>query len=132
MKRLLLALALGLSSPALAQQSVFIPATQQSTIVAGTVATTLIITGVAGKSTYITGLYQAPLATSTVQWISGTGATCGTGTVNLTGSMVFTTGNQAIAIGDGSGTFMVAGPGLSVCVIIGTAAAPGWVSWAQF
>ena len=133
MKKLSVAflLFLGLTSSLMAQQSVVVPATMASITIVGNTATTLLVTGQAGKSIYVTAVDLIPVATSVVQFIQGTGATCGTGTSNLTGSLVFSAG-QTYLKGDGYGTFWVLSPGNSLCVIIGTALAPGSLAYAQF
>ena len=129
---LLLALALGLASLEASAQP-FIPGTQQTTSIVGTVGTALLITNpnpaTTGPRVYVTAIALVPVATATIQFISGTGATCATGTVNLTGVMTFSAG-QTVMIGDGYGAVLVAGPGLSVCAIIAVAVAPGLIAFA--
>src|SRR6266478_3817984 len=120
MKKLSVAflLFLGLTSSLLAQQSVIVPATMASITIVGNTATALLVTGQAGKSIYVTAVDLIPVAGSTVQFIQGTGPTCGTGTSNLTGSLVFSAG-QTYLKGDGYGTFWVLAQGNSLCVVIG-------------
>lgn len=133
MKRLALILLLfGLFSPVQAQQSVVVPATTNQIAVAGTVATiTKIITGVTGKSIYVTALVLVPVATSVVTFSYGTGTNCGTGTTVLSGAMTFAAG-QTINHGSGYGTVMVVPQANDLCITIATAAAPGTLSYSLF
>ena len=132
MKRLVLLFVL-LATPAVAQQSVFVPATMfSSPITISTATTTLLITGVSGKSTYITQVNVVAAGTGNIQFISGTGSTCGTGTVNLSGNYQLTA-QQGFAMGTGNGTFWVAGSGLNVCAVTSAnVGMPGSIAYAQF
>lgn len=134
MKKLWLALfliCLGFA-PARAQQSTIVPATMFSApVVGGVTAGTLLITGQAGKSIYITALDLVPVATSVVQLIQGTGATCGTGSSAALGTMTFSAG-QTLNMGSGNGAIIALASGNSLCIIITTAAAPGSIAWAIF
>lgn len=129
---ILLALCWALA-PALAQQSVFVPATTASVAVTiSSATTTLLITGVSGKSIYVTGALIIADGTGSIQFKAGTGATCGTGTVNLTGNMALTA-QQGFAMGVGNGTFWVAPQGFSVCATTNAAVGmPGSLSYAIF
>jgi len=131
MKRLLLALFL-FASPAFAQQSVQIPATMFSTPISfGTTTASAIVAGIAGKQIYVTSLVQVPASGAVVTWEYGTaGTNCTTPTV-LTGAMTMTT-SQEITFGTGNGAIMVVPQGASLCVIISTAAAPGWLTFSQY
>jgi hypothetical protein len=132
MKKLALSLlALLLLIGTVRAQPVFVPATTASVQVAGTVATTLLVTGVPGKQIYMTGGNLLVAATGTVQFIAGTGATCGTGTVNLTAVMTFTS-QGFLPLGDGFGAMLVVPPGLSLCIVNGVAAGPGWLAYGIF
>lgn len=115
-----------------AQQSVVVPATTNQISVAGTVAVrTKIITGVSGKSIYVTGGVLIPVATAVVTFSYGTGTNCGTGTTALTGDMTFAAG-QILPLGIGNGTTMVVPSGNDLCITIATAAAPGFLSYSLF
>lgn len=128
---LILALLASLS-PALAQQSVFVPATTVQIAVAGTVAVrTKIVSGIVGKSIYITALALVPVATSAVTLSVGTGTNCGTNTATLTGILTFTTG-QVLTLGTGNGAILVVPSGFDLCITIATAAAPGALAYSQF
>lgn len=123
-------LSLGLA-PAQAQQ-VVVPATTASIPVAGTVAArTKIISGIAGKSIYITSMALVPVATAAVTISVGTGTNCGTNTATLTGVLTFSAG-QTLSLGVGNGAVLVAPVGADVCITVGTAAAPGSISYSQF
>lgn len=112
---------LGLASAALAQQSVFVPATTAQISVAGTVAaSTRIVTGIAGKRIYVTNVNLIPVATSVVTFTYGTGTNCGTGTTSITGAMTFAAG-QVLNLGIGNGAVFVLPPGNDLCITIATA-----------
>lgn len=132
MKKILLALALAAwPSLGLAQQAVFTPATMASVSIAGTVATaTALVSGIAGKSIYVTSVNLVPLATSVVTFTSGTGATC-TSPTNLTGALTFAAG-QTYSLGSGYGAVLVVPQGQSLCITIATAVAPGSLAYSQF
>ena len=132
MFRLALLALLLLAAPAGAQQSVFVPATTTQIAIAGTVAVrTSIITGVAGKSIYVTALYLAPVATSVVTLSTGTGTDCGTDTATITGAMTFAAG-QTLSMGTGNGAVLVVPPATDLCITIATAAAPGFIAYSIF
>lgn len=134
MKRLALAFAFLLWPLwALAQQSVFVPATTASApITISTATTTRLVLGVNGKQVYVTGALIVAGGTGSIQFIAGTGATCGTGTVNLTGNIALTA-QQGFAMGVGNGTFWVAPSGFSVCATTDSnVGMPGSISYAIF
>lgn len=134
MLRTIAALTLLLASvcAALAQQSVFVPATTSSIQIAGTVAaSTRIVTGIAGKRIYVTSLLLTPVATAVVTFTTGTGTNCGTNTANVTGAMTFAAG-QEVNLGTGNGAFWALPAGFDLCVTIATAVAPGSLSYAIF
>lgn len=122
-----------LAPPAQAQQSVVVPATTNQIAIAGTVATsTKIVSGVSGKSIYVTAVLLVPVATSVVTFTTGTGTNCGTGTANVTGALTFTTGNIGVNLGTGNGAVWVIPQGNDLCITVGTAAAPGSLAYALF
>ncbi|MGH8863094.1 MAG: hypothetical protein ACREVZ_00355 [Burkholderiales bacterium] len=101
-------------------------------IVAGAAATTKIITEIANQTIYVCGYQVSQIATAgTLQWITGTGATCGTGTVNKTGAMGVTA-SQPIAY-SGTGTAFRGGVGDAVCLTTTGAAgtAAGIITFVQ-
>ncbi len=122
-----------LASPAFAQSGVYVPATTGTIAVAGTVAaSTKIITGVSGKSTYITAINLIPsAATGSILLNAGTGTNCGTNTTALTGTMVFAAG-QYLDVGTGYGALLVAPQGYDVCITIAAETAPGFIAYSQF
>ena len=133
MMKLLLAVLLSIvSTEAWSQQSVVTPSTTNSIAITGTVATTtVIVTGVASKSVYVTSVALVPVATSVVTFTQGTGAACATGTSSVTGAMTFNAG-QVLTLGDGYGAVWALLPGNSLCITVGTVAAPGSLSYSQF
>lgn len=115
-----------------AQQSIFVPATTNQISVAGTVATaTKIVTGITGKSIYVTGVALIPVATSVVTFTYGTGTNCGTGTGSISGAMTFAAG-QTLTFGIGNGAIFVVPSGNDLCITIATAAAPGALAYSIF
>ena len=119
-----LLLLLGLVVAAPAQQSVVVPATTAQIAIAGTVAaSTRIVTGISGKSIYVTALALVPVATSVVTFTTGTGNNCGTGTANVTGAMTFAAG-QSIAHASGNGAIFVIPQGNDLSITIATAHVP--------
>jgi hypothetical protein len=129
--RWILALGLCLWASWAQAQSFSIPVTQFSVSITGTVGTQQVIPPIAGLRGYITHIALIPVATSTVQFTAGTGATCGTGTVNLTGVMTFAAG-QVLPIGSGNGGILTGPLNAGICIVIGVAAAPGAIGAAQF
>ncbi len=123
---------LGLITSAFAQQSVIVPATTNQISIAGTVATsTRIVTGISGKSIYVTAILLVPVATSVVTFTTGTGSNCGTGTANVTGALTFTA-IQTVSHGIGNGAVFVIPQGNDLCITIATAAAPGSLAYSIF
>lgn len=121
------------ASAALAQQSVFVPATTNSIQIVGTVAaSTRIVTGAAGKRIYITALMLMPTtAAAVVTFTSGTGTNCGTNTANVTGAITFTT-TEMLAWGTGNGALLVLPAGADLCITIAAQAAPGALAYSIF
>jgi hypothetical protein len=84
-------------------------------ITAAAAGTTKIITESGNLTIYVCGYQASQIATAaTVQWITGTGATCGTGTVNKSAAMGVTA-SQPFTYGPGSTLFSGA-PGAAVCM----------------
>jgi hypothetical protein len=112
-----LALALGalvfLEGPALSQ-----PAQCGRTAPgASAAATTLVITGQAGGQIHLCGWDVTATAASTFQIVTGTGATCGTNTVNITAAHAMTGQNTINTSAATPGRFS-APVGNSICVIV--------------
>lgn len=124
---------LGLATAALAQQSVVVPATMFSVpINISTATTTLIVTGVSGKSIYVTQMNIEAAGTGNIQYIAGTGATCGTNTVNLTGTYTFTP-QTGLSVGIGNGAIWPLPSGFSLCAVTSAAVGmQGSLSYAIF
>lgn len=96
-----------------------------------TATTTLLITGVAGRQVRIGTEHLFVAAADNLEYIEGTGATCGTGTVGMIGgatsglSMVFGA-SGGIVEGSGLGTLLqTATAGDSVCMVTSTTANVG-------
>lgn len=125
-------LVLGYIESAPAQQAVVVPATTNQISVAGTVAAaTKIVSGITGKSIYVTGMALIPVATSVVTFTTGTGTNCGTSTASVTGAMTFAAG-QTLTYGVGNGAIFVLPQGNDLCITIATAAAPGSLAYSIF
>lgn len=92
-----------------------------------TATTTLIVTGVSGRHVRICGISLVTAGANNVALISGTGATCGTGTTGMTGGTTAATGynfaaNGGISQGTGIGEInRTNATGDSVCIITSAA-----------
>lgn len=80
--------------------------------------TTKIVTGAAGKKTYITHARFHASGTTTAKLVTGTGANCGTSTADLTETLDLGA-NDGETFGSGLGAVIIAGAGLDVCVFNG-------------
>jgi hypothetical protein len=126
-----LALAMGLGlTGALAQ-----PAQCGRTVVGSSAAaTTLVIAGAVGSNIHLCGWDVTATAAGTFQLISGTGATCGTGTVNITAAHNIGAATALASSGATPGRYstptpVAPNPPPSICVIVtGT----GPVQWTIF
>lgn len=89
--------------------------------------TTLLITGVAGRQVRIASFELSTAGADNIEWIEGTGATCGTGTAGMVGGTTTGTGyvflaNGVITRGSGIGTVLsTATSGDSVCMVTSAA-----------
>jgi hypothetical protein len=96
-------------------------------VTVSTATTTLLVTGVSGRHVRICGLSLVTTAANNVALISGTGATCGTGTTGMTGGTTAATGynftaNSGISQGNGLGTInKTNATGDSVCIVTSAA-----------
>lgn len=131
-RRLLLALALCLGSTAQAQQSVFVPATTASFAITGTTTILEIAPAVTGKQIYVTQMTVRLLATSVFTLTHGTGTNCGSGTPVAFYTNTAPAAASDVVSGTGNGALFVIPTGRALCITVATAAASGWVSWAQF
>jgi hypothetical protein len=80
-------------------------------------ATVLVVTGVAARTTTLCGWIASATAAATMQVITGTGATCGTGTVNITAAHAIPAG-ASLSYASGAGWYSAA-TAANVCVIVG-------------
>lgn len=101
---------------------------------ASAAATTQLVAGVQGQSIHLCGWDVTATAAATFQLVAGSGATCGTGTVNVTGAHALSTNNVFTSSGATPGRYStpnVVAPAtpLNVCIIVtGT----GPVQWTVF
>jgi hypothetical protein len=92
-----------------------------------TATTTALITGVSGRHVRICGMSLVTAAANNVALISGTGATCGTGTTGMSGGTTAASGwnfaaNGGLTQGNGLGTVnQTNATGDSVCIITSAA-----------
>lgn len=92
-----------------------------------TATTTLLVTGVSGRHVRICGMNLVTLAANNVALISGTGATCGTGTTGMNGGTTAASGwnfaaNGGLTQGNGLGTInQTNATGDSVCIVTSAA-----------
>lgn len=90
--------------------------------------TTLLITGVAGRQVRIASYELSTAGADNIEWIEGTGATCGTGTAAMVGGATSGLGynflaNGIITRGSGIGTVLsTVTTGDSVCMVTSTTA----------
>lgn len=128
-----LILTLGYIDHARSQQSVIVPATMASVaITISTATTTRLVTGVSGKSIYITAVDVIAAGTGNIQFISGTGATCGTGATNVSGNYNLTA-QVGFTKAAGNGAIWVLPQGDSLCAVTSAGVGmPGSLSYALF
>jgi hypothetical protein len=88
----------------------------RTAVVTGGPSTVLAVTGVANKPTTICGWIASATAAATMQVITGTGATCGTGTINITAAHAIPAGGVQNYSG---AAFYSTASAANVCVIIG-------------
>jgi hypothetical protein len=95
----------------------------RTAVVSSGPATVSLITGVVGRGVSICGWIASATAAATVQIITGTGATCGTGTANVTAAHAIPAGSSlSYASGAAwSSTPLVVAPAtpINVCAIVG-------------
>jgi hypothetical protein len=95
----------------------------QAVVNISTITTTLIITGVASRHIRIGAYTLVTALANNIAFISGTGATCGTGTAGMAGGTTAASGfnltaNGGISTGSGLGTvLMTIAAGDSVCIV---------------
>ena len=94
----------------------------RTAIVTSGPATVSAVAGVASRATTICGFIASATAAATIQIISGTGATCGTGTVNITAAHSIPAGsfiNYSSAAWYSTAAVPPPGTPINVCVIVG-------------
>lgn len=133
MFRFLLALALAVSSPALAQSP--FPSTVSTKSVAISIAaatTTQLIPAATNQSIGLTAISVVAGAAGNIKFVYGTGTNCGTGTTDLTGTYNLTT-NVGFSIGSGIGLLLLVPPSQAVCAVTSTTAnMAGFLAYTQF
>ena len=125
--------------------SAIIQAGSSTAITATAPGATLLVSGVPGNSIYITRwgvtVGTTTATAQTVQIVRGTGTTCLTGRVALTGA--YTGGTLSTSVGDNLPTVVLEGSGLGlihvapdntdVCIVTtGSQAVAGSISWSRF
>ena len=99
---------------------------------ASAAATTLVITGTAGQGIHLCGWDVTATAVGTWQIITGTGATCGTGTVNISAAHSLGAQNALSSSGATPGRYS-APQGNNICVIVtGTGPVQWTIYYTQF
>jgi len=90
----------------------------------------LLITGVSAKKIYVCGFYVAVVNTTAVQFTEGTGATCATGTTNVTGPMQ-SSANSGIVMSLAPFAVSFTNTAADSLCIVGTTGqtASGWISY---
>jgi hypothetical protein len=89
----------------------------RTAVVASGPATVSVVAGVAGRATSICGWIASATAAATMTIITGTGATCGTGTASITAVHAIPAGGaQAV---NGGNAFYSAPAGNNVCMTVG-------------
>lgn len=119
----------GLGSGATGGFMVGIPVSDtQKALNIASATTTLIVTGVAGRQVRIGSMELDTNGADNIEWIEGTGATCGTGTTGMAGGTTSGLGynflaNGSILRGSGLGTIsQTTATGDSVCMVTSTTA----------
>lgn len=132
MRKMLLALTFALLATVPAASQQITPTTQFTIpIAAGTLTETKIVSGITGKSIYVTQISQVAAAGAVVTYTTGTGTNCGTSNAALTGAMTFAAA-QTLVAGTGNGAILVVPSSFDLCLTIATAGAPGFLSYAQW
>ena len=86
----------------------------KTAVVASGPATVLVASGVAARTTSICGWIVSATAAATIQIITGTGATCGTGTVNITAAHAIPAG---ASLSYASGAAWYSAPTATMCAL---------------
>lgn len=99
------------------------------TVTAG--ATTQIVALATGNRIRVCAFTVHMSAAGTFQWKSGTGASCGTSTANITGAIPAAT-NDGVSIGNGLGELFVTPVSHALCLTAVTGNAVGFISYALY
>lgn len=92
-------------------------------------ATSVIVTGVAGRTIVVCGfVITADTTATTAQFKFGTGTTCGTSTTNISAPLRLAA-NGNISYGNGIGVIFRADPGTDLCLAAVTGAVSGIVTY---
>lgn len=119
--------------PAWGQQGIQPPATQASVaLTMNTATTTQIVAAVAGQRIYVVQWNIVAAGTTTVTWVTGTGANCATNQTSLTGGYQLTAQTGAV-VGTGNGAVLVVPLGQALCLTNSAGVAiPGSLAYAIF
>ena len=109
-----------------------VPSTMASAAInISTATTTKVITGIAGRWTYITSFNVIAGGSGNFQLVYGTGSNCGTGQTNLTGAYNLTA-QAGLVVGSGIAPALVIPIANDVCVITSAAVQmSGSIAYAQ-
>lgn len=99
-------------------------------VTAGT--TSALVSNAGTDSVYVCSFaLSASAASTTAQFVQGTGTNCGTGTLNLSGAFAMTTASN-VALGNGTGVVMAGSTGKDLCLTAVTGNVTGILSYATF
>ena len=91
-----------------------------------------IVAGVSSRSIRVCAALTEGNGTSNYEWVYGTGTTCGTNQVILTGNM-HVAGSESHPIGNGIGELFKTAPGTDLCIVVsGAGDMAGFVSYAIY
>jgi hypothetical protein len=126
-------LLLGCVTAALAQSPIYPVITTASAVInISSATTTKLVSGITGQRIYPTAISVDVAGANVLTFEYGTGTNCGTGTTAITGPYTLTSG-VPLHIGSGSAPVLIIPPGNDLCVVTAaTAAAGGFVAYAQF
>ena len=109
-----------------------IQSTASQPINISTATTTQLVSLIAGKAIYVTGLDVIAAGTGNITFEYGTGTNCGTGTTTLTGAYNLTA-QTGLSHGTGLGPILIVPAGNALCAVTSAAVQmSGSFSYAQF
>jgi hypothetical protein len=134
MRKFLVSAVLGLALAGLASLAASAQPAQCGRVAVGSsgVATTLVIPGVAGQGTHLCGWDVTATAIGTWQLITGTGATCGTNTVNITAAHSISAQNVLSSSGATPGRFSTPAANNTCVIVTGTGPIQWTIYYTQF